>query len=35
MSEVEEQLGVDLDDELYTDFEGENYLMAAQGRVGE
>ncbi|MGQ1838883.1 hypothetical protein ACT4S2_10535 [Kocuria turfanensis] len=35
VSEVEEQLGVDLDDELYTDFEGENYLMATQGRVGE
>lgn len=35
VTEVEEQLGVELDDDLYTDFEGENYLMATQGRVGE
>ncbi|MEX5302306.1 hypothetical protein [Kocuria sabuli] len=35
VTEVEEQLGVELDDDLYTDFEGENYLMATQGRAGE
>lgn len=34
VAEVEEQLGIDLEDELYADFEGENYVMATQGRVG-
>lgn len=34
VAEVEEQLGVDLEDELYADFEGENYVTAGRGRVG-
>ncbi len=32
---VEEQLGVDLDDELFTDFEGEPYIMATSGEILE
>ncbi|GAA1757167.1 hypothetical protein [Kocuria aegyptia] len=32
--EVEEQLGIDLEDELYADFQGENYVMATQGWAG-
>lgn len=35
MTEVEEQPGVGLDDELYADFETENYVMATQGHVGD
>lgn len=34
VAEVEERLGTDLDDELYADFEGENYVMATRGRAG-
>ncbi|MFI7585372.1 hypothetical protein ACH9DO_16505 [Kocuria sp. M1N1S27] len=35
VTEVEEQLGVELDDELYTDFEGENYLAATQAQISD
>lgn len=32
---VEEELGVDLEDEAFTDFEGEPYIMATSGEVLE
>lgn len=33
VAEVEESLGIDLDDELHADFEGQNHLTAARGRI--
>lgn len=35
VAEVEEQLGIELDDELYTDFEGDYYVVATEGQAGD
>lgn len=32
---VEQELGVDLEDEAFTEFEGEPYIMATSGEVIE
>lgn len=33
--ETEEQLGIELDESLYADFEGENYVLAADAQIGD
>lgn len=35
VAEVEEQLGIDLEDELYSGFEGEDFLMATEGQISD